>query len=291
MRKVEFEQGSKQWLDWRKGLLTATDAPMLMGASPYATPYKGWQRKTGQAPEQTVNPAMLRGHIDEPIARDWFNKEYGLEMEPCCVESDVYNFIGSSLDGLSKCGKYILEVKSNGDQTHFGLNGGLPDFHMMQMQHQLLSTDNSAEMGFYLSYNKGNKVVKEVYPDKEWLEDYLPKAKEFWKSVIFFEPPSLSYKDYKDMNDNHEWKDISMQYRHICSEIKGLEELKEKYRKKIIALCNEESGFGHGIKVLKKLVKGRVDYENMIGGLNISEATVDQYRKQPSSAWTIFIEK
>ena len=98
MRRVEFDQGSSEWLQWRKGLLTATDAPMLMRASPYATPYQGWQRKTGHAQEQQENEAMRRGKRDEPIAREWFIKEYGIHMESCCIESYTYNFIGASLD-------------------------------------------------------------------------------------------------------------------------------------------------------------------------------------------------
>lgn len=288
MRKVEFEQGSKAWLDWRKGLLTATDAPMLMGVSPYVTPYKGWQRKVGQAEEQAVNPAMLRGQRDEPIAREWFNKEYGLEMKPCCVESETYNFIGSSLDGLSKCGKYILEIKSNGAQYHFGLNGGLPDFHFMQMQHQLLSTDNTAEIGFYLSYNNGEMIVKEVKPDRDFFEEYLPKAKEFWKRVVFFDPPPMTNKDYKDMTGQNLWESYANEYRKACEQLKTLEEVKEKYKKELVKLCGDDSCFGGGIKVLKKLVKGRIDYDSIP---ELAQIDIEKYRKSSSSSWTILLDQ
>lgn len=287
MRKVEFEQGSQAWLDWRKGLLTATDAPMLMGASPYATPYKGWLRKTGQSPEQQENEAMRRGKRDEPIAREWFNKEYGIEMEPYCIESELYNFIGSSLDGLSPCGRYILEIKSNGDQYHFGLNDGLPDFHMMQMQHQLLSTDNTAEMGFYLSWNKGNKTVKEVYPNKEWLAEYLSKAREFWKMVIFNESPPMSNKDYRDMNAEKSWISYANEYRKVCEQIKTLEEIKEICRKQLIYLCGDDSCFGSGIKVLKKSAKGRIDYDSIP---ELTGIDVEKYRKPQSFSWTIMLD-
>lgn len=54
MKIVNFEQGSEEWLTWRKGRLTATDAAALLGKSRYVTPYKAWQRKIGQAPEQIV---------------------------------------------------------------------------------------------------------------------------------------------------------------------------------------------------------------------------------------------
>ena len=154
MSKILLEQGSEAWLQWRKGRLTGTDAPMLMGVSPYVTPYQGWQRKLGLLEEQKVNPAMLRGHRDEPIARDLFISLKGINMEPCCVESVDYNFIVASLDGMSDCGKYIMEIKSNGDEYHQNLKKEvpeIPEFHIMQMQHQLLAS--GAKKCFYCSYN------------------------------------------------------------------------------------------------------------------------------------------
>ena len=288
MRKVDLEQGSEEWLNWRKGLLTATDAPMLLGASPYVTPYKGWQRKVGQAPEQAETEAMRRGRHDEPIARDWFIKEFGIEMEPCCIESESYNYLGASLDGLSKCGKYVLEVKSNNDQYHFGLCDGLPSFHLMQMQHQFLSSDNSVEKGYYVSINKGDKVVKEVYPDPIFQKAYLIKAWEFWKKVVFLEPPEMCAKDYRDKTDSSPWKELAEDYKKICKEIKELEEVKESHRKELIRLCEDENSSGCGLKVFKKTVKGRVNYEAIpeLHGIDL-----EKYRKEPSNVWTILTDR
>jgi len=288
MRKVEFDQGSDAWLVWRRGLLTATDAPMLMGASPYVTPYKGWQRKLGLIPEQQETEPMRRGKRDEPIAREWFNKEYGLEMEPCCVESDEFNFIGASLDGLSKCGKYILEIKSNGDQYHFGLNGGPPDFHSMQMQHQYRACDNIPEMCFYLSWHKSGPRVIEEKINREWLADYMKKANEFWQRVVFFEAPPMTNKDYKDMNENGAWYSYANEYRKLCEQIKTLEEVKDSYKKEIVKLCGDDSCFGSGIKVMKKVTKGRIDYDSVpeLSGVNL-----EKYRKSSTSSWTIMLDQ
>lgn len=290
MRRVEFDQGSPEWLTWRRGLLTATDAPMLMGVSPYVTPFKGWQRKIGQIPEQEETEPMRRGKRDEPIAREWFIKEYGIDMEPCCVESDTYNFIGASLDGLSKCRKYLLEIKSNGDQYHFGLNGGLPEFHWMQMQHQFLSTDLLPEKGFYLSWNKSGPIVKEVNIDREWLEGYVPKARDFWKKVVFFDPPALSNKDYRDMSLESGWQSYAEQYRKVCDQITSLEEIKDSYRKELIKICGEDSGAGHGIKVIKKFVKGRIDYKEVVETMNV-QFDESHFRKSPTSSWAIMLDR
>ena len=281
MRKVEFNQGSEEWLAWRKKLLTATDAAQILGVSPYSTAYKCWQRKLGLIPEQASTPAMQRGVRDEPIARQMFIKQTGINMTPCCVESDLHNFIGSSLDGISDCGKYILEIKSQKFVNQ------VPEFHYSQIQHQLLSTDFTAKVCYYVSMWEGEIQIQEVSIDTFWHENYLPKATEFWKKVIFHEQPELTTKDYKDMNATPIWESYATEYRRVAQQIKQLEELKESYRKELITLCEDNSCMGAGIKVLKKLVKGRVDYESIP---EISHIDLERYRKQPSTSWTILLD-
>jgi hypothetical protein len=180
-----------------------------------------------------------------------------------------------------------LEIKSNGDQYHFGLNDGPPEFHFCQMQHQYLACDNIPEMCFYLSWNKSGPIVKEVKLDKAWMEDYIPKAREFWSKVVFHEAPEMTTKDYKDMSFEPTWENYANEYRKACEQIKNLEDIKESYRKELINLCGEDSGYGCGIKVIKKTVKGRVDYESIpeLRGVNI-----EQYRKNPTSNWTITLD-
>ncbi len=285
MRKLPIEQGSPEWLAWRKTLLTATDAAMLLGQSPYVTAYKGWQRKTGQAEEQSVNSAMLRGQRDEPVARGIFNQEYAMAMEPACIESEIYNFLGASLDGMTPCGRYILEIKSQRDP------GCVPEFHMMQMQHQLLCTDNTVEKCFYVSHWEGVNKTYEVLPNKDWMREYLPKAQEFWKGCVFFEPPTLTCKDYKDMSGQQSWDSYAREYRRLANEIKVLEEMKESYKKELIKICGEDSCAGAGIKVLRKTVKGRIDYEEMIQTLNINDDHLKQFRKPSSQSWMIMLDK
>jgi putative phage-type endonuclease len=284
MRRVKLEQGSHEWLAWRKKVLTSTDAPMLMGASPYVTPYKGWQRKTGQSGEQKVSPAMLRGQHDEPIAREWFIKEYGIQMEPCCIESDEYNFIGASLDGLSPCGKYMLEIKSNGDHYHYGLNKGLPDFHTMQMQHAYLCTDKTVEKAFYLSWNPSGPIVKEVDPDYIWMENYLPHAREFWRRVVFFDPPPLSEKDYKE-TDSEDWWNIRIsEYQKLVMEEDRIELRKAEIKNELISHGEGQNCRGNGYSLFQKSTRGRVDYEKIPA---LKDLDLEQFRKPSSLSWIL----
>lgn len=285
MRKIGFDQGTEAWLEWRRNFITASDAAILLGLSPYETPYQGWQRKKGLIPEKEATPAMLRGHHDEPIARDLFIREHGINMTPCCIESDDYNFIGASLDGISDCGKYILEVKSQRPVDH------VPEFHMMQMQHQMIACDGAIEKCFYVSHWEGVNKTFVIYPDLEWKKMYLPKAKEYWKGVVFNEPPPLTSKDYLNMGENAKWCSYSNEYKKLCDQIKHLEEIKEGYRKELIDLCGENSCSGAGIKIVRKIVKGRVDYEEMFKVLNITEESTNRFRKPNSQQWCIVVDK
>lgn len=284
MPKVNLDQGTDEWLQWRRGILTATDAAMLLGLSPYTTPYQGWQRKIGELPEQKMNPAMQRGIYDEPIARAKFIAEYGINMSPCCLESIVYNFIGASLDGISDCGKAILEVKSQRPVTE------VPILHFCQIQHQFLSCDNSAEKCYYVSHWQGENTTFVVLPDLEWQRNYIQQAYKFWQLVVYREAPELTDRDYKSMHDCDQWRQLACAYRIADDEIQALMSLKTTLKKQIIGLSEESNSCGYGIKLKKKFTKGRIDYDEVCEMLNLNEEILETYRKPPSSCWAITID-
>lgn len=284
MRKIELEQGSQEWLTWRKGLITATEASSIMGVNPYCSQYKSWQRKTGMIPEQAETEPMRRGKRDEPIARAMFNELYGMQMEPCCIESTTYNFLGASLDGLSPCGKYLLEIKS---QQH-SYSKEKFDMHFTQMQHQMLCSDGQIEKGYYVSYWQGEILVEEVLPDPTWMKKYLPQAQEYWRCVIFYEPPEMQPCDYRNMECDSYWNEQAAKYIRLCNEIKALEEVKEKHRKELISLSGELNCFGNGVKVFRKIIKGRIDYDAIP---QLKEIDTQNYRKPTTISWTISLDQ
>jgi len=285
-KKVNVEQGSKEWLNWRKSVITATDCPSILGTSKFQTAYKCWQRKCSLIGEQTCNAAMERGSMLEPQARDNFIKKYGINMTPTVVESKEYEFLGASLDGISDCGNYILEIKCGEKSYTMALNGEIPPYYVDQMQHQLLVTQ--AEKCFYYCYNGKEGKCLEVFKDPEFESKFLPIARKFWKGVACFEPPSLAASDYLDMNDNLSWLKYATMYQEVEASIKSLEERKDYIRKKLIELCGDNSCQGYGVKVISTLMKGRVAYDEIpeIKGIDL-----DKYRKGTTKTWKILIDK
>lgn len=287
MKKINVEQGSTEWLSWRKTVITATDCPAILGSSPWSTPYKCWQRKLGLVEDQKSNEAMERGKRLEPEARAHFVECLGITMIPAVVESTEFTFLGASLDGISECGKYVLEIKCGGSNLHTqAAEGTIPQYYQHQIQHQILVT--GAEKAYYYSYDGKDGVCIEVLPDPEFKEKFLPIARAFWKGVAFFEPPALQNSDYRDMNDSLDWKEYAKLYQEADASLKALEEKKDYLRKKLIELCGDQSCTGNGLKVMKMIMKGRVAYDEIpaIKGIDL-----EQYRKGSTTTWKIMIEK
>jgi putative phage-type endonuclease len=285
MKIINLEQGSPEWLSWRKTVITATDCPVILGTSPWSTAYKCWQRKLDLVEEIKSNEAMERGKRLEPEARAQFIERYGIDMQPLVVESSEFDFLGASLDGLSSCQKYVLEIKCGGTKLHnMALNGEIPQYYKDQMQHQLLVT--GAEKAYYYSYDGIDGTCIEVFPDPEFKAKFMPKAREFWRCVAFSEAPALQDSDYSDMSSDPSWSSLATSYREVSEKIKILEEWKESYRNQLLTLCRDRNCLGSGIKVMKTTTRGRIVYDNIP---ELKTVDLDLYRKSATIAWKILV--
>ncbi len=285
MKIIDLEQGTEAWLAWRKTVITASDCPIITGASPWSTPYKCWQRKLGLAPEQESNEAMERGKRLEPEARAQFIQLRGIDMTPVVVESSEFNFLGASLDGMSLETNTILEIKCGGSKLFYmASKGEIPAYYQHQMQHQLLVT--GATKCFYYCYDGKDGICIEVLPDPDFKANFLPKAREFWKCIAFVEPPALKDADYQDKSSDPVWKGFAAEYRKVVEQIKNLELVKEAYRKEMIKLCDNKNCMGDGIRIMNSIMRGRVDYDQIP---ELNGVDLDSYRKPPTNTWKVFV--
>jgi putative phage-type endonuclease len=283
MKIIKLEQGTNEWLSWRKTVITATDASIIMGNNPWDTPYSCWQRKLGLVEEKKSNEAMERGKRLEPEARVQFIERYSMPMEPMVVESTELDFLGASLDGFYA--NHILEIKCGGPKLHeMAKKGEIPAYYKDQIQHQLLVT--GATMCYYYSYDGKNGICIEVYPDPKYREEFLPKARTFWKCVALGEPPALQAGDYVDMSLEDSWIKCASKYRILAEKLKSLEEEKEICRKELLSLSGDQNCTAEGIKVMKTHVRGRVAYDEIpeLQGINL-----DLYRKASTTCWKVLI--
>lgn len=70
-KKLEFARRA-EWLKARRAGITATDIAVIIGVSPWLTPYALWAAKTGAACEESDNAAMMAGrYLEDGVARWW----------------------------------------------------------------------------------------------------------------------------------------------------------------------------------------------------------------------------
>lgn len=283
MKRVNVEQGSQEWLSWRRTVITATDASAILGNNPWNSPYSCWQRKLGLLEEKPASEAMERGKKLEPEARARFIDAYGMRVEPAVVESSEFDFLGASLDGISEQGDTLLEIKCGGAKLHgMAARGEIPQYYQDQMQHQLLVT--GAGKCCYYSYDGADGICIDVFPDPFFKSFFMPIARDFWRCVALSESPALRDDDYKDMSQEASWTGLSSEYKYFCDRIKVLEGYKEQCRKDIINLCGGQNCIGAGIRVMKTSMRGRVDYEAIP---ELQDVDLNKYRKAPTASWKI----
>lgn len=287
MKFIDVEQGSEEWLKWRKTVITGTDCPAIMESSLWMTPYKCWQRKLGLVEDEVTNAAMERGKRLEPVARALFIAGSGIDVFPAVVESIEFPFLGCSLDGITANKQLIVEIKCGGDKLHnMAKNGFIPQYYVDQIQHQLLVT--GALKAIYYSYDGKEGIGIDVVPDPTFKKIFLVKAREFWKCVANAQEPPLSRKDYKDMSHKDEWNENAILYRGIDEMIKELEAKKNDLRKNLISMCDNQNCKGGKIKIVNQIMRGRIAYDEIeeIKGLDL-----EKYRKPPVQSWKFIIEK
>ncbi|NGX60488.1 MAG: hypothetical protein KR126chlam3_01663, partial [Chlamydiae bacterium] len=252
---IALEQNTEEWLEFRKMKIGSSDAPIIMGKSPWKTPQQLWEEKMGLRESSYESTAMHRGKHLEPAARKAFEKETGLVVWPNVLIHPEHEFIIASLDGITMDGKAAVEIKCPGQKTHqMALNGEIPRHYQIQMQHQLAVT-GLKEM-FYYSYDGQRGVTLKVQRDNALIEALFEKEQEFFCCMQEHTPPQTQRSDLPWLKLAEEWKVIQEQK-------KALKEQEESCRAALIDLTGNGSSEGGGVRVTQYSRKGRIAYEKI----------------------------
>lgn len=189
----KVEQGTDQWHDLRRGLVTASVVGKLLtptlkvadnDTSRGITLTLAAERIAGFTEPTGMTADMFRGQMAEPFARDIYSGHYqhAEEFGFFLREEDGWK-LGFSPDGLVGTDG-LLEVKSPRAKTHLRtiLAGEVPAHYVAQCQAGLLVTGR--EWVDFCSYVGGMPlVVLRVYPDQKWFDAITAACIEFEKNV------------------------------------------------------------------------------------------------------------
>lgn len=190
-RVINLEQGTLEWHKFRQTHIGASDAAIIMGESPWKTPYDLYLEKSGFKLGDEPNYFMKRGTDLEPFARAKVNKASKEIFIPMVLEYLEKEFISCSLDGINEDGDIILEIKCPSKANHQkAINQEIPRHYMIQIQHQLMVTN--AKECIYASYHPDHEQVLAtipVFPDYELQRKILEAELKFWDHVMNLDMP------------------------------------------------------------------------------------------------------
>ncbi len=164
MKMANLQQGSPEWHAHRAKHFNASDAPAMLGCSPYQS-RRDLLRKcaTGIEPEVDAATAarFANGHRLEAIARPLAEEIVG---EPLYAVTGVSGRLSASFDGLTLGQEKGWEHKALNDALRFVFERDeeLPLHYRVQMEHQMI-VSGAAEVLFQCTKADGGGTITEEY--------------------------------------------------------------------------------------------------------------------------------
>lgn len=195
----DIYQGTDEWLELRRGILTASEMKLIMTPTLKAANNDKSrshlyellaQRIGGFVEDGFTSDDMERGHIEEVFARDEYSKNFapvtecGFITRDDFVSPDGNPFtIGYSPDGLVG-DDGLIEIKSRRQkyQIETIINGFMPDDYLLQVQTGLLVTGR--KWLDFVSYCGGHRmVVIRHYQDADIMDKIVACAGAFEDNI------------------------------------------------------------------------------------------------------------
>ncbi len=167
MKTLTLQQGSPEWAAHRAMALNASDAPAMMGVSPYKTRAQLLQeRATGIKPDvdAATQARFDRGHEIEAQARAIAEEMLEQELFPVIGTTDD-GYLSASFDGITMDETVVVEIKSWNESKAADIRDGkVPEADRWQVVQQLVVSGADACM----------YIVTDGTRDKwEWLTVHL----------------------------------------------------------------------------------------------------------------------
>lgn len=179
---VNVQQGTREWHEWRRRGIGASDAPAIMGENPWKSAEYLLQEKCA-GKRSGCNAAMARGMELEPVARGRYEARIGISVVPACLQSMQYEWLRASVDGLATDGGTVVEIKC-GESVYRKASATrkVPDYYYGQLQH-ILAVTNLRSIDFFCYWPKRPEVHLHVKRDDSYITRLLEAEYKFWQKM------------------------------------------------------------------------------------------------------------
>jgi len=180
----DLEQGSREWHDWRKGVIGASDAPKIMGENPWGSRSSLFDEKLGLVREFQGNAKTREGNSLEGDARKSLEKKFKLELKPTIVQDSKEPYLAASLDAMCSYHENLFEIKAGVKAyEHTKMTKRVPDYYIGQLQHMLMVTE--LESLTYAVYRPDKPLLTlKINRDDSYIKRLRKKEKEFIQELV-----------------------------------------------------------------------------------------------------------
>ncbi|MET3448185.1 lambda-exonuclease family protein [Ralstonia sp. 1138] len=188
----------EDWLAVRRTGIGGSDAAAAVGLNPYKSRLELWMEKTGRGaelpkpdPNDTTEPVYW-GTLLEPIVAAAYCKQTGHRVRKvnAVLRHPTIPFMLANLDRevIGVPGVQILECKTAGLFGARHWQDGVPEYVVLQVQHQLaVSGKQAADVAVLLCGQQ--LAVHRIERDDELIAGLIPLEAEFWRYVQTDTPP------------------------------------------------------------------------------------------------------
>ncbi len=275
MNIVKLVQGSPEWRQHRLAHRNASETPVVVGLSPWMTPFELWQVRTGRT-QPEVTAAMAHGTQLEPAAREAYEGLTGQLMQPLVLVDGEYS---ASLDGITLDGNLVLEIKcpksKDSKLLQEARSGRVPVHVYWQIQTQLLVS--KAELAHLYVFDGNEGILLEQKPEPATWDTIHQEWDRFMEYVRSDQPPPLSKGDVRQ-RDDAEWAEAAQVYIEAKRASDQVQRTLDDAKGRLIALTSHSSEAGCGVTVTRYWRKGSIDYSKIE---ELRGRDLEQYRSAP----------
>jgi putative phage-type endonuclease len=302
MKLVPFKQRTPAWAAWRSRGITASEAPVILGRSPFKTPRRLWAERTGVvAPEDlSAKPCVQRGIALEDQVRRGFEDCHDTLLLPLCAESTEHSVLRCSLDGLNDDAEPV-ELKVPTEKTYRRLTQEREQatayrLAWAQLQFQLFVTEAPRGWLVFDPCLAGFPPLEfAIARDDGFLRNALvPACLAFWQTIETGRSPEPDQERdlYVPVDaDLAQWQDAARTYRALLEDRGQLDARLKRIKER---LAQAEAVFvrlmgdhllaeAEGLRVTRYRQNGSVDYPALLQEIapDLDAAMLDRHRRPP----------
>jgi putative phage-type endonuclease len=179
----EIEQGTAEWLQWRKGVIGASEAAIIMGENRWKGRQQLIDEKRGLIEPFRGNDVTREGHLNEPHARAALEKKFREKLSPIIVQDAYEPFLAASLDAINAARDQIYEIKCGARSYEMvQYSKKVPSYYVAQVQHMLMVTQ--MESLIFAAFRPQEPLITfEVFRNESYIRELRRKEKDFIKEL------------------------------------------------------------------------------------------------------------